>query len=258
MIGRLFVCFTLFVASAAVSRADAIYEITLNTASLIGNASAPFGLVFQLTSGDTSSGVVNIATLSQFNFGPGGSSGSGSPFSNSGNTSGNLSSTVTLNTSGGTFFSEFSQYFTPGNLLTFQLDLTNAAEPPPTPDEFTFQLTDKTNAEVSTTDPSGSNSLIIIDLTGSALSPQTYTANGDGLSLTPQLAPVPEPRMVWPVAVIGFFFAIQRLMRRLSYFPRGTSAKLALLCLSHRDPQIEVFILPEALLPFPIRYRHET
>ena len=143
----------LLLASAASSRADTIYQIELNTASLIGNVNAPFALDFQLTSGDTSSDVINTATMSQFNFGAGGSVGTGNPFPNSGNASGSLNSSVTLSTSGGTFFSEFSQFFTPGNLLTFQLDLTNVAEPPPTPDEFTFQLIDKTDGEVSTTDP---------------------------------------------------------------------------------------------------------
>jgi hypothetical protein len=67
---------------------------------------------------------------------------------------------------------EFSQYFTPGNMLTFELDLTNNPQPGGTPDEFTFQLIDNTLDEVSTTDPSGSDSLMIIDLTGSMLAPR--------------------------------------------------------------------------------------
>jgi hypothetical protein len=92
-----------------------IYSVTLNTAPLIGNANAPFALDFQLTSGNTTSAVENTASLSQFNVGTGGSAGTGRPFPNSGNASGNLASTVTLSTSGGTFFSEFSQDFTPGN-----------------------------------------------------------------------------------------------------------------------------------------------
>jgi hypothetical protein len=179
---------------------DTIYSVTMSTGSLIGNSSAPFALDFQLTSGDTTSGVVNTAILSAFQFGIGGSSGTGSPFSNSGNASGSLGSIVTLSTAGGTFFNEFSQYFNPGGVVTFQLDLTNNVQPSGTPDEFTLQLIDRTMAEIPTTDPSGSNSLAVIDLTGAALQPQIYTTNGDGVAITPQLSTVnsvPEPASVW-------------------------------------------------------------
>ncbi len=144
-----------------ISRADLIYNVSLNTSSLIGNGSAPFALDFQLTSGDTASGVVNTVTLSDFAFGIGGSAASGGPFSDSGNATGGFSSTVNLNTSGGSFFNEFSQFFNPGNALTFRLELTKNPQPGGTPDEFTFQLIDKTNGEVSTTDPSGSDSLLM-------------------------------------------------------------------------------------------------
>lgn len=179
-------------------QADVIYDVALNTTPLIGNSNAPFALDFQLTSGDTSSGVVNTVTLSQFTFGNGGSAASGGPFPNSGNALGDLSSTVALNTSGGTFFNEFSQFFTPGSMLMFQLNLTNNAQPPPTPDEFTFQLIDKTDAQIATTDPSGSDSLLVIDLTGSPLKSLIYTTNGDGITIAPQLtSPVPEPAAAW-------------------------------------------------------------
>src|SRR5207248_887858 len=117
------------------------------------------------------------------------------PFANSGNASGGLGSTVTLTTAGGSFFNEFAQYFTPGSALTFQLNLTNNSQTT-TPDEFTFQLIDKTLGELATADPSGSNSLVVIDLTGATLEPHIYAANGDGVSATPQLSQstaTPEP-----------------------------------------------------------------
>jgi hypothetical protein len=178
----------------------------------VGNAYAPFALDFQLTSGDTSSGVVNTATLSSFTFGTGGGSGTGNPFANSGNASGDLGSTVTLNTSGGSFFNEFSQYFTPGSLLSFQLDLTNNLQSSGTPDEFTFQLIDNTLGGIPTTDPSGSNSLVIIDLTGT-LDPQIFPTNGDGVSVAPVVSSptsaVPEPASVWllaPVLLLALWY----------------------------------------------------
>jgi hypothetical protein len=213
----------LLTALSAPCKADVIYSVTLNTAPLIGNANAPFALDFQLTSGDTATGVVNTATLSEFQFGIGGSAGTGNPFSNSGNASGALSSIVKLNTSGSVFFNEFSQYFTPGSKFTFQLDLSNHPQPTPTPDEFTFQLIDKTSNEVSTTDPSGSNSLLVIDLTGVALQPQVYTTNGDAIAIAAQIASVsaaPEPGTASLLMAAGALLAAIGRLRRTS---RGLS-----------------------------------
>jgi hypothetical protein len=206
---------------AAAAKADVfVYDVSLNTSPLVGNPNGPFALDFQLTSGDTTSGVVNSAALSLFAFGAGGSAGTGNPFSNSGNASGNLGSSVALSTAGGTFFSEFSQYFTPGSSLNFQLSLTNSPQPTGTPDEFTFQLIDNTLGEVSTTDPSGSDSLIIIDLTGPGASPQIFTTDGDGITITPQLATVgstvPEPSGIWlcvPVAVALLGYSRRKMTR---------------------------------------------
>ena len=173
--------------------ADSIYLVTLNTSSLLGNADAPFAIDFQLTSGNTSSGVVNSAVLSQFSFGTGGSAGRGRPFANSGNSGGSLASTVSLSTIGGSFFNEFSQFFTAGDSLSFKLDLTTNAQSPASPDEFAFDLIDNTDGQIPTTDPSGSGALAVIDITGSNLQPQIYTTDGDGVSITPQIAAQGSP-----------------------------------------------------------------
>ena len=184
----------LAVSFGVLCHADAVYNVSLNTASLAGNSSAPFAVDFQLTSGKTPSAVVNNATLSNFSLGTGGSAGTGSPFPNSGNASGSLSSTVLLSTSGGSFFNEFSQFFIPGPILTFQLDLTNNPQSGGAPDEFSFQLIDKTGHGLTTTDPSGSNSLFLIDLTGSPLTPLIFTANAEGFTTTPAIVQsTPEP-----------------------------------------------------------------
>ena len=184
-------------------QADVIYNVNLDTSGLVANSNGPFALSFQLTSGDTTSGVVNTALLSQFVFGNGGSQGLGSPFPNFGNSSGDLGSSVSLNTSNGSFFNEFSQYFTPGDVLGFQLDLSNNTQFSGTPDEFTFQVIDSSLGGIPSNDPSGSNALLIVDLTGSVLQPQAYTTNGDGVTITPVLStpssPVPEPSCFWLV-----------------------------------------------------------
>jgi hypothetical protein len=197
--------------SAGLCQADTIYDISLNTSALQGNANGPFALDFQLTSGDTTSGILNIASLSQFSFGNSGSAGAGQPFSNSGNASGSLASTVSLSTSGGTFFNEFSQNFVPGNTLSFQLDLSNHPQSGPTPDEFTFQLIDGTTSEVTTTDPSGSNSLIVVDLNGATVVPQIYTTTSDGVSISPVVtSAAPEPGTCLLLSAVIIIAAIKR------------------------------------------------
>jgi hypothetical protein len=213
----LFLSFAACVTASVLCYGDVVYDVSLDTAALVGNSNAPFAVDFQLTSGNTSSGIVNMVTLSQFAFGTGGSASAGRPFPDSGNASGDLTSAITLNTSGGTFFNEFSQNFAPGDKLTFELDFTNNAQPQPTPDEFTFQLIDKSNAEIPTDDPSGSNSLIVIDLNGSTLQPKIYMTTGDGVSITPRLSSpvssVPEPASGWLLGIAGIVLAARAKKR---------------------------------------------
>ena len=188
-----FTCLALFLGAARLCDADTIYNVTLNTAPLVGNPNGPFALDFELTDGNSNSTVVNTATLSHFTFGTGGSAGTGTPQPNSGHVSGNLTSGANLSTSGGSFFNEFSQNFNPGTALSFQLDLTNNAQTGGTPDEFSFYILDGTSS-IPTVDPGGS--LFYVDLTGGTLSPHIFAANGDGVTIMPQLTavtPVPEP-----------------------------------------------------------------
>jgi hypothetical protein len=197
--------FALTLSFAALAHADVIYSVSLNTAPLIGNPNGPFLLDFQLTDGGGTGDGNNSATLSQFQFGAGGSAGNASTITLTNNASGNLASSVSLKDT--SFFNEFSQAFVPGATFTFQLDLTANADAGGTPDEFTFQLLDASGNEVSTNDPSGSNALLIIDITGSALQPQTFTTTGDGFSIGPVLSASPEPATVW-TAITGAAFVL--------------------------------------------------
>ncbi len=61
----------------AICQAGVIYNLDLDTSGLVVNGNGPFALGFQLTSGDTTSGVVNTALLSIFAFGGGGAQGVG-------------------------------------------------------------------------------------------------------------------------------------------------------------------------------------
>lgn len=156
-------------------------DVTLNTSSLIGS---PATVVFDFIDGDNTPD--NSATISNFVF------GSGSPAGNiitTGNAFGNLASTVSLND--GQFFNEFTENFTPGSLLSFRVDLTtNFAGG--TPDSFTFSLLDSSGNPIPTSDPTGANALLAIDL-GSTTSPQTYGNGSMGPPTVSQAAATPVP-----------------------------------------------------------------
>src|SRR6185312_13251794 len=95
-------------------------EVTLNTAPLIGDTAGPFSLVFQLTDGSGIGDGNNTVTISNFQFGSGGPSGSPTTF---GGVSGDVGSTVTLVDS--SFLNYLIQPFTPGTTLEFTVTTTN-------------------------------------------------------------------------------------------------------------------------------------
>src|SRR4051812_41143102 len=111
--GSLWVLLPVFLC-AAPARSAGIYDISLNTASLIGHIAGPFSLDFQLIDGAGTGDANNTAQLSDFSFNTG--SAMGSPVL-LGGASGSLSSAVTLTDSA--FLNEFTQSFLPGDGLRF-------------------------------------------------------------------------------------------------------------------------------------------
>jgi hypothetical protein len=202
-----------FLASPAGSYADSISIVTLNTTPLTqlpADAAGPFTLAFQLVEGSQSNN--NIATLSNFTFGTGGSAGSGCPASLApceiGGATGDISSSVTLATSSP--FNAFLELFTPGAGLSFTLDLTTNVDTGGTPDAFAFSILDSDGFSIPTQDPSGADTLLTTNIDGVTLQIQTFatdssrnTNGGAGPSIMMGAAtvqpvssgptPVPEP-----------------------------------------------------------------
>src|SRR5262245_13193309 len=121
---RLRLTLAIAVASLALSteaRADAIFNVSLNTSNLTVAPGSPFGLYFQLTDGGGTAN--NSVTLSDFDFGGGGLLGGTEFFA--GGVTGDPGAGLTLTDSG--FFSFFFQGFTPGNVLSFVLTMTTNA-----------------------------------------------------------------------------------------------------------------------------------
>jgi PEP-CTERM motif len=165
---------TVFVILLAPSgRADS-FDVSVNTSALSGS---PQVLAFSLTNNDGAPD--NTISLSSFNFGTGGSAASGTEdctlggFLTGAGCSGNLTSGVTLTDSTTEAF--FDQEFTAGSLLSFELATTNAFAGG-IPDGFAMYLC---NATLSScySDDSSTGAMLVLGLTGSPLTPSSFTLN---------------------------------------------------------------------------------
>ena len=196
--------------SPASKAADLIYTVTLNTASLLGNADAPFSLDLDLVTG--SGNVANMVTLSNFVF-TGGVAASGPNFTQGGQ-SGSVASSVILTNSSPN--NEFAIGFTTfPSQISFQVDETTNSEVvgsgTPIPDQFAVYLDDNNTASgfVPTTDPSGANTLVSSTIfSGMTLgSVTTYSSTTPDAGVT---AAVPEPGS----AALLLFGAVGLVARR--------------------------------------------
>ena len=166
------------------------YTVTLNTASLVGNANAPFSLDVALGSGSQTPNSDNTVTLSNFVFANG---TLGAVSFSSGGESGSMASTVTLTNS--SLDNELAQSFSNTvTQVTFTVSQTNNTNNP-VPDQFNVSILDGGLNNIPTTDPNGGNTLVLANITSAQTlaSVATYrsTANGEAPGVT---AAVPEPR----------------------------------------------------------------
>ena len=129
----------LFLCAASHARADTAFTVSLDTSQLstLYPGITTFALDFQLNDGSGTSDGNNTATLSNFSLGGGSPSGIPDLF---GGASGDLSTTVSLTDN--SFLNEFTQGFTPGTLLSFDVNLTTNVDAGPFPDWFSFALTE--------------------------------------------------------------------------------------------------------------------
>lgn len=139
----LLVCVALGLTAPA--RAD-LYTFTIQTGSLIGDPAGPFSLDFQLNDGSGTGDGNNTAVLSNFTFGTGG--GPVGSATLAGGATGDLGSSVQITDNG--FLNEFTQAFTPGSQIQFQLDLTTNVDAGGTPDQFSMAILDSSGAQLPT------------------------------------------------------------------------------------------------------------
>lgn len=184
----------LLLLAGAISRADVLYNVTLNTGALpAGN----YSLFFQLTDGSGTNDANNTVMLSNFGFAGGSAL---APPQLYGGAAGDLSSSVTLIDN--SFFNAIVQGFTPGSQFTYRLDLSTNVDAGGTPDVFAMSVLDANGVEIPTLDSSGANTLLTITI-GSPLWIQTFSADPNAATSTGDFitmdAPVVTP--VGPAAV---------------------------------------------------------
>ena len=165
------------------SAASVEYYVDINTASLVGNASGPFSLDFQLNDGSGTGDGNNTATINNFAFGSGGASGTANL---SGGASGDLSSAVTLTDTSA--FNEFYQTFNTGSTLSFDVTLTLNSDSGPTPDSFAVAILDNTLSNIPTSGVGDSYLLVNLGPT-----PGVVIGSSASPAVTLSATPVPEP-----------------------------------------------------------------
>jgi hypothetical protein len=150
-----------------------VYDVTLDTSSLLGTGST---LTFDLISG----GGTQSNTTSILDFSTDGTLLPGGV--NSGSVSGTLPGTVTLTNA--SFFNELQQGITLGSTISLEVNATtNAPSGGSLPDTLSLFLLDPTASYslISTTDPTGSNSLLTLQIDGT---PSGNVAGYSGASPT--------------------------------------------------------------------------
>ncbi len=154
--------------------ADTI-SLSLNTAPLTGSVAGPFFIDFQFVDGSGIGDANNTVNIGDFVFGGGGVVGLPEL---TGGAAGSLSSQVSMTDS--SFFNEFTQEFTGGSSLSFQLNLTTNVDAQGVPDEFSFAILDNTGVELPTQGLAVVGSDVFLDLNiDSATNPSIQTFASD-------------------------------------------------------------------------------
>ena len=161
-------------------------SVSLDTSGLSGT----FELGFILTDGSATGDANNTVTLGNFGFG-GGSAGAVDPLLTTSGASGDFASGVTLIDS--EFFNVFASSFTPGGSLSFDFTLSTNVDAGGTPDQFFVALLQPDGTQVATTDPSGANALLLVNIDSAQPAFGTFSSELTPAPIVTFAATAPEP-----------------------------------------------------------------
>jgi len=181
-------------------------SVSLDTSGLSG----PFELGFILTDGSATGDANNTVTLGNFGFG-GGTAGAVDPLLTTSGASGDFASGVTLIDS--EFFNVFASSFTPGSSLSFDFTLSTNVDAGGTPDQFFVALLQPDGTQITTTDPSGANALLLVNIDSAQPAFGTFASELTPAPIVTFAATAPEPPSL-VLLTIGLMGALWSSRRR--------------------------------------------
>jgi hypothetical protein len=196
-------------ALCAPGRAQSVFDVTLDTTGLSGSTGF---LAFDFIDGDG----VNNNTVSITSFLTDGVL-AGTTNDNTGGASGDLPGDLSITDS--SFFNESLRGLTYGTSLSFRVTVSEAFADG-TPDQFSFFLLDVLgiSSVVATSDPTGANSVFVVDVTGipgGSLQAFTTTAPGVSFQIAPLQSSAPEPGTIGLVGMPLFGLFLAKRTRRI-------------------------------------------
>ncbi len=162
--------FLLFGLNVPIAHAAATttYEVTLNTAPLVGHPAGPFSILFALTDGSGLADTNNTVSVTNVDFGGGNGLGGATLF---GGANGTLESGLTM--ADASPLNLFSEGFSPGQILRFTVTLTTNDDGGGTPDRITLYVLDASGTPIPALSPAG-DYLLGIDLGSMPSAPAAF------------------------------------------------------------------------------------
>ncbi len=166
-------------------------NVSINTSGLPISPGSEIFFIF--TDGSGAGDANNTAAMSTFALG-GGSVGAVDLANTFGGASGDMSSTVSLADSA--FTNVFAETFSAGTSVSFLLNLSTNVDAGGTPDQFSIAIADPSGTFISTSDPTGFDNLLVINLDSASPSTSTYSSLVNVSSPGPVSTPEPATILI--------------------------------------------------------------